>query len=274
MTELIGDRLVVAGLTDAGCVRALNEDCFAIDKKAGLLLVADGMGGHDGGEVASSTVTDLVGRSLARAAVSPHLPRINAPRADDPDQDDDEPTLDDIPNPVYHMVRDAINAANTDVNRSNRARGYENGTGMGTTVVGLWLPNFSECPVVFHVGDSRLYLFRDGQLVQVTRDHSMYQQWLAMGKKGPRPAQNILLQAIGPSKNLTPDVRFYEMFKGDVVLLCSDGLYGMVGQEKISMVLGRVNGTNLDEVCQDLVALAKEGGGKDNITLIVGFFIK
>ncbi|MBF0419734.1 MAG: serine/threonine-protein phosphatase [Magnetococcales bacterium] len=275
MTQLIGDRLVVAGQTDVGCVRTLNEDCYCIDDRTGLLLVADGMGGHEAGEVASARVVELMRKSLASALNSP-LPQQALPTqaSGSTEHDPDLPTLDDLPNPVTHMVRQAVVAANADVNRTNQDKGFENGTGMGTTLVGLWLPPFSDHPVVFHVGDSRLYRYRKQQLVQVTRDHSMYQQWLAMGKKGPRPAQNILLQAIGPARNLTPDVHLLEMVSGDVILLCSDGLHGMVGQDVLSRTLDKADPVNLDRIAKELIELAKAGGGKDNVTLIVGMFIK
>ncbi|MBF0603149.1 MAG: serine/threonine-protein phosphatase [Nitrospirae bacterium] len=273
MTQRIGDRLVVAGQTDVGCVRTLNEDCFFIDQRSALLLVADGMGGHEAGEIASARVVELIHEHLDRMINSPPATCTTASLDQVLDHDADEPTLDEVPNPVYHMVRDAINAANADVNLTNQEKGFDNGTGMGTTVVGLWLPPFSDCPVVFHVGDSRLYILHNQKLVQVTRDHSMYQQWLSMGKKGPRPSQNILLQAIGPSINLTPDIRFQEVTPGDVILLCSDGLYGMVAQEQIAQTLARANDTNLDHLAKELVTLARDGGGKDNITLILGFFI-
>ncbi|MBF0110639.1 MAG: serine/threonine-protein phosphatase [Magnetococcales bacterium] len=274
MTQLIGDRLVVMGRTDVGCVRTLNEDCYAIDPRVGLLLVADGMGGHEAGEVASARVIELVRENLAKTLAPPPRPVqescLRLPSGHDPD----EPTLDDLPNPVFQMVRKAIHAANADVNLVNRDKGFENGTGMGTTVVGLWLPDFSDTPVVFHVGDSRLYRFHARKLIQVTRDHSMYQQWLSMGKKGPRPSQNILLQAIGPARNLTPDIHFQEMVEGDVILLCSDGLYGMVGQDRIAEILARATPSNLEEISTELISMAKAGGGKDNITLIVGLCIR
>ncbi|MBF0144973.1 MAG: serine/threonine-protein phosphatase [Magnetococcales bacterium] len=274
MTQLIGGRLAVMGQTDVGCVRTLNEDCFSIDHRVGLLLVADGMGGHEAGEVASARVIELVRESLALTLASPPQPRTGTIPQEPPDHDADEPTLDELPNPVYHMVRNAINTANTEVNLVNQDKGFENGTGMGTTVVGLWLPQFSDIPVVFHVGDSRLYLYRNHKLLQITRDHSMYQQWLSMGKKGPRPSQNILLQAIGPARNLTPDIRFQEMVQGDIILLCSDGLYGMVSQEKIAATLAKVNVSNLETIASELIRMAKEAGGKDNITLIVGIFTR
>lgn len=275
MTQLIGDRLLVAGQTDVGCVRTLNEDCYFIDDQIGLLLVADGMGGHEAGEVASARVIELMRQNLANALIAPPpLQAMPSQSNDNDEHDPDLPTQDDVPNPVTHMVRNAILAANADVNLTNQDKGFDNGTGMGTTLVGLWLPPFSDHPVVFHVGDSRLYRYRKQELVQMTRDHSMFQQWLAMGKKGPRPAQNILLQAIGPAKNLSPDVLFHEMVCGDVILLCSDGLHGMVGQDVLSQTLGKIGPKNLDLIAKELIDLAKEGGGKDNVTLIVGIFIK
>ncbi len=275
MILTIGDRLKAAGKTDVGSYRSLNEDNLFIDEELGLLLVADGMGGHEAGEVASSQTITSIRQSLAEAMRTPPRMMQNAP----PQQEeslggDDDPTEDDIPNPVISMLRNAANSANAAINAANRMNKMDEGTGMGSTVVGLWLPKFSDVPVVFHVGDSRLYHLRDGAMAQVTQDHSMYQRWLNLGKKGPEPAHNILLQAIGPSEFIIPDIHFKEMRKGDTVLLCSDGLSGMATNEAIQKIVATAKPDNLDEVVDKLVDLAILGGGKDNITVIVGHFIK
>ncbi|MBF0446899.1 MAG: serine/threonine-protein phosphatase [Magnetococcales bacterium] len=276
MILTINDTLIVAGKTNVGCVRHLNEDSLCIDKELGLLIVADGMGGHQSGEKASKQVIETVRASLKAALdtvpqeaihSAPHQPQ-------DLSGSDDETTLDDIPNPVIAMVRNAANLANTVINDSNRQQSCAEGTGMGSTLVGLWLPPFSEVPVIFHVGDSRLYLFRESRMSQLTQDHSMYQRWVNLGRKGPAPARNILLQAVGPTEHITSDIRFKEMFRGDVVLLCSDGLTSMVSTENIHAVLSIAQEDNLEEVADQLIELAREGGGKDNITVIVGLFIK
>ncbi|MBF0445329.1 MAG: serine/threonine-protein phosphatase [Magnetococcales bacterium] len=272
----IGDRLLAAGKTDVGCVRTLNEDSLFIDDKLGLLIIADGMGGHSAGEVASAQVITSVCQSLNAALETTPQEAILAAASnlDDEFQGDDEATMDDIPNPIVAMLRDAANAANTAINDKNRADQCGEGTGMGSTLVGCWLPSFSEVPVVFHVGDSRLYYYNKKGLTQVTQDHSMYQRWVNLGSKGPAPAQNILLQAVGPSEHITPDINFQEVEKGDVVLLCSDGLTGMVSTKAIEKVLATAKNKNLDDIVDQLIKMARDGGGKDNISVIVGRFIK
>lgn len=282
MINKIGNRLLVAGQTDVGCVRALNEDAFQIEPSAALLILADGMGGHDAGEVASAQVITTLCRELGQFLDSPLKEAktivIRAQETSDSDVTQvgdfyDEPTLDDIPNPVLDAVLESIARTNTELNNSNKAKGYSEESGMGSTLVALWLPDFSATPVVFHVGDSRLYLLRHHQLNQVTRDHSLYQQWVNFGSKGEPPGQNILLQAIGPSRHVTPDVGFLPIESGDVVLLCSDGLTGMVSDQNIQQILQTASPQNLDAVCESLITQAKKGGGRDNITVIVGWFL-
>ncbi|MBF0192146.1 MAG: serine/threonine-protein phosphatase [Magnetococcales bacterium] len=284
MVQRIGNRLLVAAHSDVGRVRTLNEDSFLVDDQIGLLIVADGMGGHDAGEVASKLVVESIRNTLIqfpRSDPGHTTPRLK-PGTAKPDAAaftgsrmgafQDEPTVDDAPNPILSVVQSAINRANAAVNGANVSRGYPDGMGMGSTLVGLWLPEYSERPVVFHVGDSRLYLFSKGLLNLVTQDHSMYQQWVNFGSRGHPPAQNILLQAMGPSNFVTPDVAFQDVAPGDIALLCSDGLSGMITQEKIKNVLNQTNENNLDDACQHLIELAKQAGGKDNITVILGCF--
>ncbi|MBF0161622.1 MAG: serine/threonine-protein phosphatase [Magnetococcales bacterium] len=281
MADKIGNHLLVTGRTHVGCVRPLNEDSYCIDTDTGLLVLADGMGGHDAGEVASAHVVASIAQTLRRfmdtseewsqTETVPLREAMAGAASFNPDPQE-ERTLDDLPNPVVKIVQDAIALANAEINQLNRAKGHPDESGMGSTVVGLWAPSFSNQPVVFHVGDSRLYLLQRRQLNQATRDHSLYQQWVSFGGKGVPPPQNILLQAIGPSRVVTPDVRFLSVVPGDAVLLCSDGLTGMVSDAHIQTALQTLTPDNLDEVCEHLIALAKKGGGKDNVTVILGCF--
>lgn len=281
MAEKIGDHLLVTGQTNVGCVRPLNEDAFHIDVTTGLLLLADGMGGHDAGEVASAHVVASITRTIRQfMEISGEEPSdttlltagrdVDATLRQDPYE---EPTLDDLPNPVIKVLQDAVAGTNAEINQLNQEKGHPEDSGMGSTLVGLWAPPFSTQPVVFHVGDSRLYLFRHGQLNQATRDHSLYQQWVNFGGKGAPPPQNILLQAIGPSRVVTPDVRFLPVAPGDTVLLCSDGLTGMVSDAQIQETLQTLSAKNMDAVCDQLITMARKGGGKDNITVILGHFV-
>lgn len=285
MAEKIGDRLLVAGRTNVGRVRSLNEDTFHIDTTANLLLVADGMGGHDAGEIASTETVASICQHLRKFLDSPadEDTKKNAGNTTEPSEDaittmlsdtfQDEPTLNDLPNPVINVVLEAIALANAELNARNDDKGYSEGAGMGSTVVGMWIPDFSEKPIVFHVGDSRLYLLHNGQINQITLDHSLYQQWVNLDAQGIPPTRNILLQAMGPSHHVTPDVCFLTVEQGDVLLLCSDGLSGMVTDKKIQQTLQTVSSKNLDEICDRLITMAMDGGGRDNITVIIGCFI-
>lgn len=285
MAKKIGERLLVAGRTNVGRVRSLNEDCFSIDLTASLLVLADGMGGHDAGEVASAKAVDSICRALncfmespsddvqtvQNLAVDPQSEHTMMTIPTPVNQED--PTLDDLPNPVINVIVNAISAANAELNNINREKGYPAESGMGTTIVGMWAPDFSEEPVVFHIGDSRLYLFQGKRLKQITRDHSLYQQWVNLGSPGSPPPRNVLLQALGPSHKVTPDVCFLQVEPGDVVLLCSDGLTGMVEEVQIQKILKTVSSANLDEKCDLLIDMARDAGGKDNVTVIIGCFV-
>ncbi|MBF0164876.1 MAG: serine/threonine-protein phosphatase [Magnetococcales bacterium] len=275
MVQRIGNRLLVAAQSDVGRVRTLNEDAFLVDAQVGLVMVADGMGGHDAGEIASRQVVEST-RAVLRdySSMDHEPPTILASDKGSPSRSlAEEPTVDDAPNPILNMVSTAISRANAAVNAHNLGRGYPDGMGMGSTLVGLWLPEFSQRPVIFHVGDSRLYLYRQGSMRQLTQDHSMYQQWLNFGSQGQAPAQNILLQAMGPANFVHPDIAFQDIAPGDLLLLCSDGLSSMVRPHRIAEVLGTAGEENLQESCQQLIELALRAGGRDNITVILGLVL-
>lgn len=280
MAELISNRIRVEGRSDVGCVRTLNEDNIFINPEAGLIMVADGMGGHDAGEVASAQVIN----SISRALSDPSLQDL-ADLEDDTvaltqgadlileSEDDDDPTLDDVPNPVIAKVNAAINEANLEVNKVNQEKGYPEGAGMGSTIVGLWLPDFSDQPIIFHVGDSRLYRWRRRNLLQITQDHTLYEQWANFGGSGDPPAKNILLQAMGPSRTVAPDVRFHHLKPNDAVLLCSDGLSGMIPKPLLEKILFDLTPDNLGEISDKLIETAKDRGGKDNISIVLGYVV-
>ncbi|MBF0417257.1 MAG: serine/threonine-protein phosphatase [Magnetococcales bacterium] len=275
MVQRIGNRLLIAAQTDVGRVRTLNEDVFLVDEQIGLLMVADGMGGHDAGEIASRKVVESIRTALRMstgldpATHTPHpLPDVAPPVSQD-----DERTVDEAPNPIFNMVNTAIHRANAAVNAHNIERGYPDGMGMGSTLVGLWMPEFSQRPLIFHVGDSRIYLYRQGSMRQLTQDHSMYQQWLNYGSHGQAPAQNILLQAMGPANVVAPDIAFQDFVSGDLLLLCSDGLSSMVSAHRIVEVLRAAGEENLEASCQQLIELAYRAGGRDNITVILGLVL-
>lgn len=237
-------RFEAAGASDVGRRRAHNEDDFVIRAEAGLMAVADGMGGHDAGEVASRMAVEGIERRIAA------LPG-------------DAPAEALVPG-----VSEAVRAIGRDIFERNRGLGYPEGMGMGATLTGLWLPpGAGATAVLFNVGDSRAYRLRGGALEQVSKDQSAYQEWLDGGRVGPAPGRNIIAQALGPSAAVEPEAKPVSLAAGDVVLLCSDGLSDMLEDAAIAALL-REHG-DPDAAAQALVAAANAAGGADNITVIV-----
>ncbi|MBF0621193.1 MAG: serine/threonine-protein phosphatase [Magnetococcales bacterium] len=265
MANAFSKRITAYGVSDRGRVRKLNEDAFYIDEEIGLLLVSDGMGGHDAGEVASSEVI-----SRLREGLRGPMDRFVDPMAFNADDDgDDDTTREYVADPLIAMVSSTLEETNRILNTRNQERGCEAGSGMGATVVGFWLPVISASGVVFHVGDSRLYLFREGRLRQVTRDHSMYQQWVDFGREGDPPSHNVILQALGPLEDVVPDIAYQLIQPNDILLLCSDGLTGVLSEKAITGVLSTVRRDTLQTGCEDLIEMAKEQGSRDNITALI-----
>jgi protein phosphatase len=239
------DYFRAAGFTHPGQLRETNEDNFLIDTKAGLLIVADGLGGHQSGELASADAIRVIQEILA----------------DGPEQDRQD------------HVAAAIARANDVINSLNRERGYGPREAMGTTIVGLYVqPDRPMDATLFHVGDSRFYLFRDGELDQITRDHSAYANWLADGGAGPAPGPHILSQAIGPSKSVAPGIQQLSFRAGDLILLCSDGLTNLVSDVDIRSMLNDMHAGDLPGGCHALVDAARSNGGTDNITVVLGAY--
>nr|WP_315392926.1 protein phosphatase 2C domain-containing protein [uncultured Duganella sp.] len=250
---------VALGATDVGPVRESNEDNFLIDAELGLAMVADGMGGHDAGEVASEA---------ALTALREHLRGHAGEAAGDQDGDADA-TCSDLAMHAVALLHDAIDVANQALYGRNLARQQGDGNGMGTTLCGWWHPPGSAVLVWFNVGDSRLYLLRGERLEQLTRDQTLYQQALEAGMFDNLPARNLLLQAVGPAAAVAPEVRSQLVQPGDVLLLCSDGLHGAVPHGEIERVLAGTSAATLDDDCAQLIALAKQYGGRDNITVLL-----
>ena len=140
---------------------------------------------------------------------------------------------------------------------------------MGTTAVGLWLADKGRRGWIFHVGDSRCYHFNSNGLTLLTRDHTLYEAWLAAGGEGVAPKRNVIMRALGPSPHVEPDVRSAEFQSGDVVLLCSDGLSSMIEDDVIAHVLTTHMKDGLEACCAALVEQAMQAGGRDNVTIIL-----
>lgn len=254
--------LIAYGATDVGPVRSSNEDNFLLDEALGLAMVADGMGGHAAGEVASSGVLmalrDFVHEHASASTRADFL-------AVDPDATWSDPSM-----RAVALLHDAIESANRSLYSANQRNGCADGGGMGTTLTGFWRPSAQAALVFFHVGDSRLYRARNGVMEQLTRDQTLYQQALDAGVFENLPPRNLLLQAMGPSAAVTPEVRSCVVQPGDVLMLCSDGLHGSVPHGEIEMALGDLAPGKLAHACAKLIARAIECGGRDNITVLIG----
>lgn len=248
------------GLTDVGLVRQSNEDNFLIDPLLRLVAVADGMGGHDGGEIAAVMALETLRDALAR---------VDPKKSSPDDAFDPDATWQDEHMPAIVAMHEAVDAANARVYGANVQDGLGEGGGMGTTLTGFWQSLPDGPLVIFHVGDSRLYRYRDGELAVLTRDQTLYQQALEAGVSGDFPPRNLLLQAIGPTASITPDVKACAPRPGDLYLLCSDGLYGNTPHAAIEQVLAGAHAQSLEDCCADLIALAKTHGSRDNITAVL-----
>lgn len=248
------NRVATALLTDMGRVRTNNEDAVAEDPELGLLVLADGMGGYNAGEVASGiavkTIPEVVRRDWKL------LPR-NAPEQSN--------------GPSEHalLLKKAIEEAHSTIYHAAQAQPQY--AGMGTTVVVVLLHN--DRMSVAHVGDSRLYRFRFSKLVQVTRDHSLQEELIAKGHYTREEAalmvrKNIVTRALGVEPTVEVELNEFPVEVGDTLVLCSDGLSDMVPDEQIGISLRR-NGEDLQGAAKDLVQQALNGGGKDNVSVVL-----
>lgn len=244
----------IEGKTDVGCVRERNEDCLGIDPSLGLLVVADGMGGHSSGEVASRLAVDTI---LEYSKKMLGGEKIIVPEGGNPAL------------PVrLRQLEYIVQVANTMI--FEKARAFPKNHGMGTTVVAVLAD--ARSLVVAHVGDSRLYLLRGGQLQQLTEDHSLVMDQVRQGVITKEQAeksnlQNILTRALGTEEKIQVDLGEHPVLPGDVYLLCSDGLTKMVTEAEIAQVLGEASSSAA--AVEKLVSMAREAGGQDNITALV-----
>jgi len=272
MTNPLAFQLEFAGLSDVGRSRSRNEDSFDINREAGLGLVCDGMGGHAGGDIASRTAVETIVDFIYE-----YEPEEAGADGDEPE----EATISDgsaAARPAARAgaadagrtiatIRQAVQLANRKLVTLNQQKGFPDGRGMGTTVVGLWLVAGTDKVVIFHAGDSRLYRLRGGELRQLTRDHSLYQAWLDNGAHGQPPHRNIIVRALGTMQDVEPEVSLQAAADGDLFLICSDGLSGMISDDEIAGILRQAG--DLPAACKQLVDLANEKGGHDNVTVVL-----
>jgi protein phosphatase len=244
------------GASDVGMKRRLNEDVFLVDEDLGLYLVADGMGGHAAGEVASRLAADEIIRTFS-----------------------DHSTLDNETWPEHwNMARSAaanllIDAILAGHERVTRAVSRDsNLKGMGTTVVAAVHPPNSRTLIICHVGDSRAYRLRKTEFALLTDDHSWVHEQVAAGfltEEAARshPLKNVVTQALGGSAEPRVDLLETELIEGDLYLLCSDGLNSMLTDDEIGDLLRE--GGSLEESTNRLIAGANERGGNDNISVVL-----
>lgn len=245
----------VHGISHRGLIRAHNEDHWFADERLGLAIVADGVGGQADGALASQEAVDCVAKYLRRATDASFLASSSAAAAGD-----------SVSQMQERVVARAIDLANRRLAAVNAtASGPKQRR--GSTIVGLWAPRGADSlATIFHVGDSRMYLLRNGALRSLTCDHSAYQQWLASGKQGTPPPKSFILQALGLS-DVVPDICSVPAVPGDHFLLCSDGLTNAVDDDELESVLA--DSGNLNSTCERLVSFGLARGGNDNITTVL-----
>lgn len=250
-------KMELAFLSDTGKLRNINEDTALADPVLGLGIVADGMGGHSSGEVASSmavTVTREKLEAMQRTSLKPGAY-------------DDKYSLE------TNQLGFAVQLANSVI--------YETGNstpenkGMGTTLSAILLNG--DKMVIAHIGDSRVYLFREGVMRQVTEDHSLVMEHVRKGlltqeQAEKSPLQNILTRALGTQKTPLIDLMEIPVIKNDRFLLCTDGLFKAVAVDKITEIMK--NTPDGQKACELLVKAANDNGGPDNITVLAGIIKK
>ncbi len=247
-------KIETAGFTHVGMKRTLNEDSFSISEEERLFIVADGMGGHNSGEIASKIAIETI---------------TNFFKATSLDEDLTWPyNLDEGLSMAENRLRVSIRLAN--------ARIYEiskkniNFKGMGTTVVAAYLED--NIMYIGHVGDSRAYRFRDGRLTQLTEDHSLLNQALKYRQMSEEeianfPQKNVIVRALGINEDVEVDLLRHRIELGDLYLLCSDGLSGMVSDSEMEEILR--NTKDLKLAANLLIQHANAHGGNDNITVVL-----
>lgn len=236
-----------SGLSDVGRVRKRNEDSLSVDPVSGLFIVADGMGGHLSGNVASRIVVE----ALPPLVFS---------------------SLDGVMDIASAEAAEKVCGAIARLSERMRAEsdGKPGFSGMGSTMVMALVRN--GVALVAHLGDSRAYIFRNGVLRMLTRDHSVVQFLYDAGEitfdeMEKHPAKNQITRYVGMGGEAEAEARAFPLTGGDRILLCSDGLTGMVDEPKIAKALLAEPDTGL--ACKKLVEMANESGGKDNITVVI-----
>lgn len=238
-------KMNAVGRTHAGRVREKNEDSLRLDPERGLVVVADGLGGHPHGEIASELAAHSVERFFQNSvSENHHFPDL--------------------------LLPEAIFFAHAALKEAACESPYLHG--MGTTLVIGWIPPGSRQLRLAHIGDSRAYLLRGGRLEQLTEDHTLWMETMKAGKnlgwtEPDLSAAHILVQAVGIGEMLRPSNLELTLEHGDRLLFCTDGLTNELTSADIRAILSRP--TSPDETCQNLIQAALQAGGNDNVTVAV-----
>jgi PPM family protein phosphatase len=228
--------------TDIGCVRDKNEDSVLVEPEQGLFVVADGMGGHRAGEVASEMACQIIKKSLQENIGSKTS--------------------------AEQLLKSAVAEANQAIHAKSSSEPEHEG--MGTTIDVLWFDQEEQAHWA-HVGDSRIYRQRDGHLKQLTEDHSLLNHYLKTGVLTPEeahqnPIRHVILQALGTAEAVDIQTGAVDVETGDLFLLCSDGLTDVLRDPEIVEIIAR--GKDLEQVAEQAIEAVKEKGGPDNISAI------
>lgn len=236
----------IGAISHTGLIRDINQDSYFVSEdKMNLFVVADGMGGHKAGEVASSIAIDSVKKYIEK-----HISQ----------------EYGEYDEAVSRIIEEAIVDANTKIfNKSMEEEKYQ---GMGTTLTMAFIQSKL---FIGHIGDSRAYLIRNNEIRQITQDHSLVAELLRNGtitekEAKTHPQKNIITRALGTEENIQIDIYTIELLAEDIIVLCSDGLSNLVEQMEIKECLA--NSKSMQFGCEHLVDLANERGGYDNITII------
>ncbi len=233
-------------VTDVGKVRDINQDCFAIDLERGLVMVADGMGGHLAGEKAAQSAVEVVSALLSEQ---------------DPRQGD-----------VQANIQRAVQEANRQIVQASMSDASMRGMGTTATVAIV----DGEHVFLGHVGDSRAYLVRDGIIEQITEDHSVVAQLLKAGaitaqEAAHHPYRNVITRCLGMQLDVEADTGAVPWKAGDRLVLCTDGLSGLVSDEEIARMA--CEDEEPQDACQKMLDLAMSRGGYDNITVVMAEYV-
>ncbi len=245
-TESTG--FVMVAKTDTGRQRSRNEDYYMVHAEQPLCVVADGMGGHADGNIASSTAVSTINEMVCSV--------------------NDGVFIETATEELISVIRGMIDEANSRIFAKNR--GYFSLEGMGTTIVVLMMT--PKEVITANVGDSRIYRLREGKLKQLTQDHSLLEELKRFNIIGSRDThfninKNIITRALGMNETVNADLERHPHNSGDIFLLCSDGLTDLVDDDEIEQVLADV--TDFEDAADCLIEMANQNGGNDNITVVL-----